>query len=541
MRFFACAAAAEAEGFRPCLRCRPETAPGSPAWLGTPATVARALRLIEDGVLDRDGVEGLAARLGVTDRWLRQLFDEQLGASPLAVARTRRIHFARRLLDETALPLEDVAQAAGFGSARRLRDAIQATFHRSPSTLRGRRIRAGSGERSGAPGRSPTQAPNAAPSRNAARDRSAARSGPHREPEAHPIAGASLRIPARRPFAAEPLLAFFGDRAIPGIETVGRGTYRRSAMLDGEAGVIEVRPAADGAAVDVRWSGGSPRGLLELATRVSRLFDLQADVATIGAQLGRDPLLARRWPRHGVRVPGAWDAFEIVVRALLGQQISVRAARTMAGRLVERCGTPLGRAAAGGVTHLFPTAAEVADADLSGFGLTGARKAALRGTARAVASGALDLSAPGDLDDAVARLTALPGIGPWTAQYIAMRALGETDAFPAGDLGVRKALASGGRMPNRRATLARAERWRPWRAYATLALWTGGHHDARARDARAHDAQARDTHARDARTRGTLARDARTRGTHARDARRRRARKASTTNRRSNPATRRSR
>lgn len=441
VRFYACAAAAENAGFRPCLRCRPETAPGSAAWRGTPATVSRALRLIEDGVLDRDGVEGLAARLGVTDRWLRQLFESQLGASPLAVARTRRIHFARRLLDESAMPVEDVAQAAGFGSARRLRDAIQATFRRSPAALRGRR---------------------------AARGAAAASAGDHPPPTA-----ASLKVTARAPFDPAPLFAFLAARAVPGVEAVERGAYRRSAILDGETGVVEVRPIDGANALAVRWSGASARGLLDLATRVTRLFDLDADVAAIGAVLGRDPRLARQWPAHGVRVPGAWDPFELAMRALLGQQVSVAAARTLAGRLVARCGTPLDRPPEGGPTHLFPAAGAVASADLTRLGITGAREHAVRGFAEAVASGALDLVAPRSLDDTVARLTRLPGVGAWTAQYIAMRALGETDAFPAGDLGVRKALARGGRMPSERETIARAERWRPWRAYATLALWTG--------------------------------------------------------------------
>jgi AraC family transcriptional regulator of adaptative response / DNA-3-methyladenine glycosylase II len=464
VRFFACAAAAESAGFRPCLRCRPETAPGSPAWLGTSATVARALRLIEDGVLDRDGVVGLAARLGVTDRWLRQLFDQQLGASPLAVARTRRIHFARRLLDETTLPLEDVAQAAGFGSARRLRDAIQATFHRSPAMLRGRRVR---------PGGKPT----AGRGQRGAEARATAGAGARRAGAAAalaPLGGPVLRVPARPPFAAAPLLRFFADRAVPGVESFDGVAYRRSAVVDGEAGIVEVRPVPGAAALDVGWSGGSARGLLELATRVGRLFDLQTDVATIGEQLRRDPLLARRWPAHGVRVPGAWEPFEIVVRGLLGQQVSVAAARTLLGRLVERCGTPLGRAARGGVTHLFPGASQIAGVDPGALGVTRSRAAALHGLAEAVASGTFDLALPLDLDAAVARLTAFPGVGAWTAQYIAMRALGETDAFPAGDLGVRKALATRGRMPSESEALARAERWRPWRAYAAVALWSGG-------------------------------------------------------------------
>jgi AraC family transcriptional regulator, regulatory protein of adaptative response / DNA-3-methyladenine glycosylase II len=429
VRFFACAAAAETAGFRPCRRCRPETAPGSPAWSGTSATLARALRLIEDGRLDRDGVPALAARLGISDRWLRRLFDEHLGASPLAIARTRRVHFARRLLDETTLPLEDVAQAAGFGGARRLRAAIQATFRCAPSALRRR--------------------------------------------SSAPAAGLVLRVPARPPFDAAPLLRFLGERALPGVERCDPGGYRRSARVDGEIGIVAVRAVPDVAALEAHWTGGATRGLLDLSARVARLFDLRADVVTIGRQLRRDPRLARDWPAAGVRVPGAWDPFEIAVRALLGQQVSVAAARTLAGRLVERCGTPLGRAAADGITHLFPTPAQVAGAKLDGLGLTGARTAALRALAGAVAAGTLDLEAPRTPEETVAALQRLPGIGAWTAQYVAMRALGETDAFPAGDLGVRRSLAVADRLPSEREVLARAERWRPWRAYAAIALWTG--------------------------------------------------------------------
>lgn len=435
--FYTHPAAAERGGYRPCLRCRPETAPGSPAWAGTSATVARALRLIEEGAIERDGVDGLATRLGVTDRWLRKLFDAQLGASPLEVARTRRVHFARRLLDEAELSLEDVAAASGFGSARRLHDAIRATFHRSPRELRARR--AARGTRSEGPD------------------------------VAH-----ELRLPARPPFDAAPLFGFFAARAIPGVETASADTYRRAVTLDGEAGVLEVR-AVDGPrpGVTVRWTGASPRHLLAVATRVGRLFDLDADVREVGAVLTRDPVLAARWPKHGIRVPGAWDPFEAAVRALLGQQVSVAAARTLAGRLVARCGTPLAGAARGAITHLFPTPAQVAGADLDAMGLTGARVAALRSLARAVADGSVELSAADGLDAFVERLSALPGIGPWSAHYLAMRALGEPDAFPAGDLGVRKALATGERLPSERDVIARAERWRPWRAYAVLALWTG--------------------------------------------------------------------
>ena len=439
-RFYGSAAAAEAAGFRPCLRCRPETTRGSAAWQGTSATVARALRLIDEGLLDGGSVERLADRLGITSRWLRQLFNEQVGASPLEVAMTRRVHFARRLLDETGMRLADIALATGFASERRLRAAIQATFRRPPSALRGRG--------------------------DAARG-----------------AALALRVPARAPFAPAPLLAFFAARAIPGVEAIEGATYRRTIVLDGALTTLEVELDAATPGLTLRVPEAAPRSLLPLVARVTRLFDLDADAMTIAAHLRRDPVLAKIVPVTGVRVPGAWDAFELGVRALLGQQVSVAAARTLAGRLVHACGTAL-PTPCGTLTHVFPDAAAVAAAPLEALGLTRARAAALRGFAAAVASGALDLAAPGELEESVARLTALPGIGDWTAQYIALRALREPDAFPAGDLAVRKALARGKTLPSERDVRTHAERWRPWRAYATLALWT---HTAAATPRRSKD------------------------------------------------------
>jgi len=428
VRFYASAAAAEAAGFRACLRCRPDRAPGSPAAGGTAATVSRALRLIDDGALADGSLETLASRLGVTSRWLRELFERHVGASPLDVARTRQAHLARRLLEDTALPVEDVAAAAGYGSARRLRAAFQQTFDTAPAAMRRGRVSAS-------------------------------------------VGAVTLRLPARSPFDAAPLLAFFAARAIPGVEEIRDGVYRRTFALDGRPSVLEVRPQRDG--VELRLPAHAAAVVPRVLARVSRLFDLDADASGIAAWLARDPRLRRALRGRAVRVPGAFGAFEAGVRALLGQQVSVAAARTLAGRLVAACGTPLA-AADGALTHVFPEPAAVAAAGvrLEQLGLTRSRAAALRSFASAVADGTLDLHAFRDLDDAVERLTALPGIGDWTAQYMAMRALGEPDAFPAGDLGVRQALARGGRMPSERETRARAERWRPWRAYAVLALWT---------------------------------------------------------------------
>jgi AraC family transcriptional regulator, regulatory protein of adaptative response / DNA-3-methyladenine glycosylase II len=386
----------------------------------------------------------------VSGRWLRRLFTGQLGASPLAVARTRRVHFARRLLDETDLRIADVAAAAGFGSARRLGDAIRATFRRAPSELRRRTA--------------------------ARRAGGSAAAGAHDGPVAMRSTAADealeLRLPARPPFAAAPLLRFFAARALPGVEEVAGGVYRRSVRLGDEIGVVEIRAVPGESGVRVRWPASSSGSLLALTSRASRLFDLEADVTAIRAHLRRDPALAPALTTAGIRVPGAWDPFELGVRALLGQQVSVAAARTLAARLVQQCGARLPGGAQGSITHLFPTPAAVAGAELSKLGLTRARAEALRTFAAQVARGELDLAVAASLDEQVARLTALPGIGEWTAHYVAMRALGDPDAFPAGDLGLRRALGRGGRLPTSRELLARAERWRPWRAYAVIALWT---------------------------------------------------------------------
>jgi AraC family transcriptional regulator, regulatory protein of adaptative response / DNA-3-methyladenine glycosylase II len=437
VRFYASPTAAESAGFRACLRCRPDRAPGSPTAAGTAATVTRALRLIDDGALSGGSLEALSARLGVTSRWLRELFERHVGAAPLDVARTRKAHLARRLLEDTALPVEDVAAATGYGSARRLRAAMQQSFQRAPAALRKHR--------------------------------------------ATPSDGAlELRLPARLPFDATPLLAFLGARAIPGVEELRDGVYRRTFALDGEPAVLEVRPLVDG--VRLRLPARAAAALPRVLGRVAKMFDLDADVTLIREQLSRDPRLRRALTGRVVRVPGAFDAFEAGVRAMLGQQVSVAAARTLAGRLVATCGMAL-TVPDLALTHVFPTPAAIATARLEPLGLPRARAASLRGFAHAVASGALDLGAFRDLDDAVQQLTALPGIGDWTAQYVAMRALGEPDAFPAGDLGVRQALARAGRLPSERETRARAERWRPWRAYAVLALWTEARKPAPPRNA----------------------------------------------------------
>jgi AraC family transcriptional regulator, regulatory protein of adaptative response / DNA-3-methyladenine glycosylase II len=422
--FYACAAAAEEAGFRPCLRCRPETAPGTPAWAGTSAVVSRGLRLIESGALDDEDTGALAARLGIGERQLRRLFVKHLGAPPIAVARARRVHFARRLLDETDLAVTKVALAAGFGSIRQFNDAVRATFHASPRELRRRR--------------------RVVPEPGALR----------------------VRLPYRPPLAWDALVEFLGARATPGVERVEDGVYRRTIRAGDEPAAIEIRHDAARAQIVLDVRADDPAGLIGVVERVRRVLDLGADPHAIARHLRQDARLRAAVERRpGLRVPGAWDPFELAVRAILGQQVTVRGATTLAGRLADRFGTPVDLGA--GLARLFPTAAMLADAPLETIGLPRARAATIRALAAAVATGALAFDAP----DLPARLCALPGIGSWTAEYVAMRALGEPDAFPAGDLGVRAALGNGAGPVSAKEATTRSEAWRPWRAYAVMYLW----------------------------------------------------------------------
>jgi len=434
-RFFACAAAAEAAGFRPCLRCRPEAAPGTPAWLGTSAVVSRALRLIGDTGIADDNIEAFALRLGVGARQLRRLFAQHLGASPVQIARARRVHFARRLIDETTLSMSTIAFAAGFASIRQFNHAMRATFRQTPTALRQRRGRRGPLGDDG---------------------------------------GLAVRLPYRPPFDWAGIVSFLAPRATPGVECVDATTYRRTIDIDGTCGAITVCPGADDAAhlvMHVRL----PRydDLLRVVERARRFFDLDADPLQIGGHLRRSARLRRAVrAAPGLRVPGAWDGFELAVRAILGQQVTVRGATTLAGRLVCTFGTAVD-GGGDGLTHCFPRPEALADADLARIGLPRARAATIRGLAAAVCRGELTLDASQGLEDAVARLQALPGVGEWTAHYIAMRAFGEPDAFPASDLGLRHALTNGAGPPSARAVAHLAEGWRPWRAYAAMYLWNG--------------------------------------------------------------------
>jgi AraC family transcriptional regulator of adaptative response / DNA-3-methyladenine glycosylase II len=405
VRYFACAAAAEAAGFRACLRCRPEVAPWTSAWNGTSATVTRALRLIGEGELDTGDVEALSRRLGVTSRQVRRLFDQHLGASPIAIAQARRVHFARVLLSDTSLPITDVAFAAGFGSVRRFNAAMRQAFRMAPRQMR--------------------------------RGHSAS------EDEIE------VRLPYRPPFDWPGLLAFLRYRAIPGVESVTEDQYARTISIDGVQGVIRVRHGQD--ALRLFVPRAFIRSLKTVGDRVRRLFDLFADPDTIASHFESDPEMAAliaRWP--GVRVPGAWDTFELAVRAIVGQQVSVAGARTLVGRIAAQYGTPF-ETGDPSLTTIFPEPDRLLRARFGGM------PASRVATIRAIAAENIDT---------LEELTTVRGIGPWTASYIAMRR-GDPDAFPAGDLVLRKALGG----LTERALLARAEAWRPWRAYAAILLW----------------------------------------------------------------------
>ncbi len=433
--FLPSAAAAHQMGFRPCLRCRPELTPGIAGWRGTANTVSRALHLISEGALNEAGVDALAERLGVTARHLRRLFDRHVGATPISVAQTHRILFAKKLLGESALPMADVAIAAGFGSVRRFNAVLQRTYWRTPSELR-RSLR---------------------------------------PQEGNGAAGITLRLPFSPPYDWRAMIDFLAARTIPGVEAVEADRYRRTFAVDGSEGVVEVRSSGEQNHLLATIWTSHVASLGAVVSRLRRLFDLDADVPAIDAHLARDPWLADRVrERPGLRVPGAWDGFELAVRAVLGQQVSVGAATTFAGRLAARLGRPLDSEPGGAtdaVRLVFPTPSAVAGADLSRLGLTRARAATLQRLGRAMAEDP-DLLRPFEsLEETIAKLEGLPGIGPWTAQYVAMRALREPDAFPASDLGLLRAMATHEGRPTPARLLARAEAWRPWRAYAALRLW----------------------------------------------------------------------
>jgi AraC family transcriptional regulator, regulatory protein of adaptative response / DNA-3-methyladenine glycosylase II len=428
IRYYPTAAAAAEAGLRPCLRCRPEAAPNTPAWSGTLAAVRRGLRLIEEGFLDHRSVEELAAMLGIGTRHLHRLFMQHVGACPIAVAQTRRLHFAKRLLDETSLPIAEIALAVGYGSVRRFNDAFRKTYKRPPRELRNGR---------------------------AARLDSA-------------LGEVKLRLAYRPPCDWISLHSFFYARAIPGVELAENGIYVRTIATPHGWATIRVQPVAGDHALELLVNRASPADLLHLSTVARRVFDLAADPETVNAVLKCDPLLGPLIDRRpGLRIPGAWNPFECAVRAIVEQQLNVGVARTFLARLVQRTGTPI--APIHGLTHLFPEPKAVVAADLSGLGLSKRRIAVLKELSAAILDGRLDFSA--SITDIMRGLSDIPGIDQWSTEYVALHALGEPDAFPSADLVLGRTSSQCGTVISASALEQTAEAWRPWRGYAAVHLW----------------------------------------------------------------------
>lgn len=435
VRFYPTAAAAQQAGFRACKRCRPDATPGSPQWNERADLVARAMRLIADGVVDRDGVPGLARRLGYSVRQLQRQLLAELGAGPLAIARAQRAQTARLLIETSTVPLGETAFAAGFASVRTFNDTVREVFGCSPSQLRAKAAR---GPRATSPG------------------------------------ALTLRLPFRRPFCPDSLFGHLVATAVPGVEEWRDGAYRRTLRLPHGNGVVALRPLPDH--VECRLALDDLRDLTTAIARCRRLLDLDADPEAVDQLLAADPVLAPVVASApGRRVPRTVDPAEFAVRAVLGQQVSTAAARTHAARLVATCGSPV-TDPAGSLTHLFPEPAALAGLDPETLALPRARRTTLATLATALASGEIDLGAGCDWPRTRARLAELPGFGPWTVETVAMRALGDPDAFTATDLGVRYAARSLGLPATPAALTGYATAWRPWRAYAVQYLWSTGDH-----------------------------------------------------------------
>ncbi len=430
VRYYASAAEAADAGFRPCLRCRPEAAPGSPAWTGTSAVVRRALRLIQEGALDKGSVEDLATRVGVGPRHLNRLLVEHVGASSVSIAQTRRLHFAKRLLDETDLPVTEIALAAGYGSVRRFNGALKATYNRSPRDLRKRRARSGD-----------------------ATDE------------------ITLRMAYRPPYDWSYVLSFLSRRAVPGIERVDASGYTRTVRTSIGHALIKISRCEDAQALQMQVRGAPPADLFELSSIARRVFDLAADPVQIADAFRTDPLLGPLVTRRpGLRIPGSWEPFECAVRAILGEQVTPEAARILAGRLVARAGRLI-EPAPDGLSHLFPSPFELAEAELTELSLSAEQSSALRAFTRAVVNGVVRFGDP--VEEVTRTLAKIPGVGSWSAQYVSLRAYAEPDAFPTEDLVLRRQAGVKGPPLTARALEARAEAWRPWRGYAAFLLWSG--------------------------------------------------------------------
>jgi AraC family transcriptional regulator of adaptative response / DNA-3-methyladenine glycosylase II len=433
VRFLPTAAAAQRAGFRACKRCRPDASPGSPEWNVRGDTVARAMRLIADGTVDREGVSGLATHVGYTARQLERLLQAELGAGPLALARAQRAQTARVLIETTDLPFGDVAFAAGFSSIRQFNDTVRLVFENTPSVLR-KRAASRFGTESTSPGT------------------------------------VSLRLPVRTPFAYEGVFGHLAAGTVPGCEEVRGDSYRRSLRLPSGNGVVSLTPAADH--VRCLLVLDDFRDLTTAIARCRRLLDLDADPEAVVDALSRDPELAPVVAKApGQRIPRTVDEAELAVRAVLGQQVSTKAARTHAGRLVAAYGEPV-QDRQGALTHTFPSIEQLAEIDPVHLAVPKARQRTLRALVAGLAEGSVVLDAGSDWEAARRQLLAVPGVGPWTAEVIAMRGLGDPDAFPASDLGLQLAAKQLGLPTRQRALLEHSVRWRPWRSYATQHLWT---------------------------------------------------------------------
>lgn len=432
MRFYPTAAAAQAAGFRACKRCRPDASPGSPEWNVRGDVVARCMRLIADGTVDREGVTGLAARVGYTTRQLQRIMQAELGANPLALARAQRTQTARVLIETTELPFADVAFAAGFASIRQFNDTVRAVSDLTPTQLRLRARTRFSADVAAAPG------------------------------------VLSLRLPVRTPFAYEGLFGHLAASAVPGVEEVRDGQYRRTLRLPHGHGVVGLSPRPDHVLCQLVLEDF--RDLAAAIARCRRLLDLDADPEAVVEALQADPDLAAVVAKApGQRIPRTVDESELALRVVIGQQVSIKAACTHVGRLVTRYGTAV-RDEAGGLTHVFPSVTDLAGLDPDDLAMPASRKRTVKALVEAIAGEDLILDPGCDWGRARERLLALPGVGPWTTEVIAMRGLGDPDAFPATDLGVRAAAGVLGLPPEE--LVDHSIRWRPWRAYATQHLWT---------------------------------------------------------------------
>ena len=431
--FHPTAAAAQVAGFRACRRCRPDASPGSPEWNVRSDTVARAMRLIEDGAVNRGGVSGVAAHLGYSHRQLHRLLTAELGAGAQSLARAQRAHTARVLIETTAMAFSEVAFAAGFASIRQFNDTIRAVYAANPRELRAAAVNR-PGMAVAAPG---------------------------------PLV---LRLAVRPPFDGTGLTRLLARKAVPGLEAADHLTYARALCLPHGEALTVLRPAVDHVSCELTLA--DPRDVVPAVARVRRLLDLDADAGAVDELFGADPLLqplVAAWP--GMRVPGSVSGIEMAVRAVIGQQVSVAGARTVTARLLTTYGKPVNSDIHPGVTHHFPTADALAAADPATLPMPRARARTLVGLCAAVADGRLDLEVGADRAETTAALLALPGVGPWTADYVRLRALGDPDVLLSTDLGVRRALERLGVAGDPRSAAERGQGWRPWRSYALMHLW----------------------------------------------------------------------